>query len=44
MDVSRPFLVPRLQAGEIEYRMVGAHRRIKAVPLLDGPCSCGPAR
>ena len=35
MNVSRPFLVRLLQAGDIEYRLVGTHRRIKAASLLD---------
>ena len=34
MNGSRAFLV-RLQAGDIEYRLVGTHRRIKAASLLD---------
>jgi excisionase family DNA binding protein len=35
MNVSRPFLVRLLQGGDIEYRLVGTHRRIKAAYLLD---------
>ncbi len=34
LNVSRPFLIGLLKAGEIEYRTVGAHRRIKAESLL----------
>lgn len=30
MNVSRPFLIGLLEAGEIEYLTVGKHRRIKA--------------
>ena len=35
MNVSRPLLVRLLQAGNIEYRLVGTHRRIKATSLMD---------
>ena len=35
MNVSRPFVVRLLQAGKIEYRLVGTHRRIKAASLID---------
>jgi excisionase family DNA binding protein len=35
MNVSRPFVVRLLQAGNIEYRLVGTHRRIKAASLMD---------
>jgi excisionase family DNA binding protein len=34
LNVSRPFLIGLLSAGEIEYRKVGKHRRIKAESLL----------
>lgn len=34
LNVSRPFLIGLLGAGEIEYRLVGKHRRIKAESLL----------
>jgi len=36
--VSRPFVVRLLQAGNIEYRLVGTHRRIKAASLMDYMC------
>lgn len=35
LNVSRPFLIGLLQAGEIEYRTVGAHRRVKMPSLMD---------
>lgn len=35
MNVSRPFLIGLLEAGEIEYRTVGKHRRIRARSLME---------
>jgi len=35
LNVSRPFLIGLLDGGEIEYRKVGKHRRIKAASLMD---------
>lgn len=34
LNVSRPFLIGLLDAGDIEYRRVGKHRRIKARSLM----------
>ena len=34
MNVSRPFLIGLLEAGEIQYRTVGKHRRILAQSLM----------
>ena len=35
MNVSRTFQIGLLEAGEIEYRTVGKHRRIKAQSLME---------
>lgn len=35
LNVSRPFLIGLLEAGEIPYRMVGRHRRITAEALME---------
>jgi len=34
LHVSRPFLIGLLNAGQIEYRTVGTHRRVKAASLI----------
>jgi excisionase family DNA binding protein len=35
MNVSRTFQIGLVEAGEIEYRTVGKHRRIKAQSLME---------
>lgn len=34
LNVSRPFLIGLLEDGQIEYRKVGKHRRVKAASLM----------
>lgn len=34
LNVSRPFLIGLLNAGQIDYRTVGTHRRVKAASLI----------
>jgi len=35
LNISRPFLIKLLENGEIPYRKVGVHRRVKAAELFD---------
>ena len=34
LNVSRPFLIGLLEGGQIEFRKVGKHRRVKAASLM----------
>lgn len=34
LNVSRPFLIKRIEAGEITHHMVGTHRRLRLADVL----------
>jgi excisionase family DNA binding protein len=40
LNVSRPYLVSMLERGDLPYRHVGAHRRIRAAHVLDHRTKC----
>ena len=34
LNVSRPHLIKQLEAGKLDYRLVGSHRRVRLIDVL----------
>ena len=34
LNISRPHLIKQLEAGELDYRLVGSHRRVRLIDVL----------
>jgi len=40
LNVSRPYLIRQLEAGKLQYRKVGSHRRVRFADLIDYERNC----